>query len=438
MTRQNNLVTDAIFNTSVNSIRVSDEYEYASRVDFSGSVFTAYVTGSLVKVNTDFTSKDSNRASYILGTRTRVFDITSPRSVPRVDDVYADEYFTPTYTYAGVNGIGFSVHICETEQLWDSCPPSMTSIAKIAGYPVYTLVDSSTLDAASQKRYVLFERNYWMVSSSTVPHARFFPFEPKYAAAIRRSTPDSKITTTEYINFDQNTTLRSRDILDNNVLYVERLVQSGSGTDEANPYGDIFAFSNATVYKTSPVTTGSIFPLSQTDAQKMHFGIGSGYGTQRGLVNVKTGIAAHIGDNNLPLFGGALEQRGSNTIFAYAPVIRGWKYGLANGIPTYTTAKWRRGRFGQFRDMLEQRQYTQFYDKTTGTATTSPVEVRFVDEDGNSVNPLTTCTSNCSYAATSSLPYFDLESKNRPPIDVSTLNTTNYVGLCQGNHDQSP
>lgn len=44
----------------------------------------------------------------------------------------------------------------------------------------------------------------------------------------------------------------------------------------------------------------------------------------------------------------------------YGPQLRGWKYGLYSGINTPTSAVWRRGRYGQFRDMLEQRIFTKY------------------------------------------------------------------------------
>ena len=44
----------------------------------------------------------------------------------------------------------------------------------------------------------------------------------------------------------------------------------------------------------------------------------------------------------------------------YNPQIRGWKYGLYSGLNTRTHAVWRRGKFGQYRDMLEQRLFTRY------------------------------------------------------------------------------
>lgn len=42
-------------------------------------------------------------------------------------------------------------------------------------------------------------------------------------------------------------------------------------------------------------------------------------------------------------------------------IIRGWKYGVANGVPTKFSCVFRRDRYGQPRDMLEGRPYTKTY-----------------------------------------------------------------------------
>ena len=44
-----------------------------------------------------------------------------------------------------------------------------------------------------------------------------------------------------------------------------------------------------------------------------------------------------------------------------APGIRGYKYGIYKANAASTKAYWRRDHYGQFRDRLEQRQYSKFY-----------------------------------------------------------------------------
>jgi hypothetical protein len=132
-----------------------------------------------------------------------------------------------------------------------------------------------------------------------------------------------------------------------------------------------------------------------------------------------------------------------------------YAYGVRSVTPLSTTATFSANRYGQFRDMLEQRHFCRFYKTRTftpmfayspgfggrhtdvpGTSqqqstyiTTGPLEITFVEE--NSSNPVTdpkwTRSSNLNAYATSSLPFFDdLETypsgSNRSYISV-TLNT---------------
>ena len=77
---------------------------------------------------------------------------------------------------------------------------------------------------------------------------------------------------------------------------------------------------------------------------------------------------------------------------------------------TKSTAVFRHDTYGQFRDMLEQRQYTRFYD--AGDESTPPglqesaVTCIFVDGDGvPTSDPRLTSCLNVSKAMTSSIPY---------------------------------
>lgn len=116
-------------------------------------------------------------------------------------------------------------------------------------------------------------------------------------------------------------------------------------------------------------------------------------------------------------------------------VIRGWKYGLINGFPQFTKAIFDTKNFGQPRNMLEQRKDTKFFEtvgyKADGTlggnigTLLGPVQIKFVNYRGELADPATTWSSNLSFEATSSLPYFDGDVRNREePIDVSTLELT--------------
>lgn len=118
---------------------------------------------------------------------------------------------------------------------------------------------------------------------------------------------------------------------------------------------------------------------------------------------------------------------------SYTPKIRGWKYGLLSALPANSNAVYRHDNFGQFRDMLEQRNDTRFFKtlsrgrwKGKSSISPSPVRVKFVDVDGSLTTPEKTWSQNLSRFCTSSLPFFDDGSaRNREyPLDETQLNTS--------------
>ena len=112
------------------------------------------------------------------------------------------------------------------------------------------------------------------------------------------------------------------------------------------------------------------------------------------------------------------------------------RYGIYNIRKNRTSCIYRSDRYGQFRDMLEQRIDTRFYEpamksekkksaKDSGSPppgsteyaspTSSPIQIRFVGSDGATpIDPYNTDCSNMSNEATSSLPYFEGHSRNIP------------------------
>lgn len=118
--------------------------------------------------------------------------------------------------------------------------------------------------------------------------------------------------------------------------------------------------------------------------------------------------------------------------FRYSPVIRGWKYGVYSGIAAFSKAYFRRNSFGQFRDMLEQRPYTKFYQLAENATSVenfhqgvqpAAVTVTFLDpSSGRLTAPNNTWSSNLHFECTSSVPYFDGLALNRPTITPDNLN----------------
>jgi hypothetical protein len=97
-------------------------------------------------------------------------------------------------------------------------------------------------------------------------------------------------------------------------------------------------------------------------------------------------------------------------------IYRGTKHGLINPTPLFSNAVFNGTRFGQLRDMMEQRQYTRF-SLNDSSLTDAAVEVVFIDRSilpdingsitNNIVSGSFTNSSNVSPFATSEHPYDD-------------------------------
>ncbi|MAF26178.1 hypothetical protein CL634_11505, partial [bacterium] len=109
---------------------------------------------------------------------------------------------------------------------------------------------------------------------------------------------------------------------------------------------------------------------------------------------------------------------------------QGFKYGLINAIPMVPSTVWRGTHYGQFRDMLEQRPFTRFFDRRKNKIERGNwvVRSRFVEPlhdapaDGyKRKEAINTQSSNLSTFSTSSLPFFDEidlypNGRNRPAL----------------------
>ena len=102
------------------------------------------------------------------------------------------------------------------------------------------------------------------------------------------------------------------------------------------------------------------------------------------------------------------------------------RYGIKNVRKEFSSAVFRRDRFGQFRDMMEQRLFSKFY--ANAEVFDAPVENRFYDLEGNQVISDLTTVGNLSRESTSSLPYFDGIDHNRGSV-TGSFGTLEVVGF---------
>lgn len=95
----------------------------------------------------------------------------------------------------------------------------------------------------------------------------------------------------------------------------------------------------------------------------------------------------------------------------YGALYRGVKHGLINPTPLFSNAIFNGTQFGQFRDMMEQRQYTRF-SLADNTLTEAAVSVQFINRSApagtlNITSGSATNSSNISKFVTSEHPYDD-------------------------------
>ena len=127
----------------------------------------------------------------------------------------------------------------------------------------------------------------------------------------------------------------------------------------------------------------------------------------------------------------------AGSLFGVVPNIRGCRYGFINPSPVAPKAYFRRDRYGQFRDMMEQSLEASTIDLVSLDAENgdsniegwphndSPVKVRFFSRNGTpDIDPLDTNAQNLSIFSTSSKPYYDgltvdRDVVNNPPPDMT-------------------
>jgi hypothetical protein len=386
------LSSDAVHEISIGNDPVLDQFEIENRDSYSAGFNDDYVTGSLVTIS----YSEQGNTSITIGSRSRVF---SKLDASNVSKNYLElgslvsEKLTPWYTQSGL--VRFSTFSDDSELYYDSLVPNFTLCAVRNDYRLtsYTNADGAL--------FALARLSVNLGSNTTVDNRwlRSFPFEPNYSGISRDVSLTRNIVTKRRIFDTANVT--GIDIADEARSY-----------DSLSVYTGDILFSDRYVEAISDVILGNR-SLTQTDALKVLYGFGDVYGVKDG-----GGFAAGIqGTNYLPSYSTA-DNRASG--IAAAPIIRGWRHGLISGIVTKPRMYWRSGRFGQFRDMLEQRLNTKVVSDSK--VSTSPVSVRFVTQNGVLTNAENTWSSNLSFEVTSSVPYFDGETRNRNDINVNTIN----------------
>lgn len=414
------LTSDAV-HEAINYEPVLDQFNGAARSLRSGSYLDHIITGSYTLSN-GITMRGS------IGSRAAI-------SSTLHTDVRKSMRERKAYEFGGTNLI-FAQASSPNERYWDTLLPAIAEVFEVDGGTFYSIEGGSY----GKSGYAFGLLDYTFApGDAQIPDnhiTREFPFGPRYSSLTRRleqdrprvnkiydfnvpgwvtRTPDQMLARSYMLHptFPTSTTFKSRGAFP----FIDWNVMEMTGT-----YG-------------GPLDTPLARPPLVSDVIKFFFGFGDFNNLTQNSTNTST-VGTVLGTTTMPtlqyldglVISGEQDQYKTGH---YMPIIRGWKYGVMNGLPQYSKAVYRNDHYGQLRDMLEQRVFGTFYetvgyksDGTLGGTTgkvTGPVTVRFVARDGTSVDPSRTESCNLNSEATSSLPFFDGELRNRLPIDETKL-----------------
>jgi len=404
--------TDAI-HEMIGAEPIIDQFEVEYRGLYYGGMNDNYITGSMLTKQMN----ENGKLTFIQGNRARVCSkfLAAMQSTHDADPSYS---FCLQPWSERVGSTRISQAMSDGERFYDSMLPALDKCFKVNGSsiiknslqwnPSHTkdIKVAGTglilLDQQSQSPGLPID-NDWMWS---------YPFEAKYSSIARQLNIEKSFVTD--VNWN-GTIVTKIDPVTVNGIYVGLFgyIESAPLTsDSFYTYADI----NLSINK--------VIPMSNNDTIKTLFGFGD-----QNIIFIRDD-GTREGNNHLRAFRTIPSYMDYGEFYwLVSPVIRGWKYGVYSGFPTYSQAIYRNGHYGQLRDMLEQRPYTKYYqykstiiDDTKEGVLAGPVTIQFIDSAGMQTPPENTWSHNLSYEATSSMPYFEGESRNRPVINNNLLN----------------
>lgn len=439
------LTSDAIHEMVVGSEPILDQFEVEFRQEHSGSYDDDMILGNLVT---------KHNGVLTTGSRGRIFSVTNPSSTKVPGTLIFDSDLSSSLSYlaqpfsekAGI--IKNSQHVSTTERYWDSLMPAINECFAADGASIFfsnffsgsvTMVSNpefmpmiffdSSLDQQFNKWSGLID-NIW---------TKAYPFESRYSRISRQLRVEKSFVVNRVAKFnsfednfntgDFNSMLSSSYITPQQVngFFLGTWGNKNTGNPNPNPSNTTTATGSISYHAVGDGyhgLFGTVFFAStpnSTDVIKTTFGFGD-LNTML-ITDLDNAPGSKFGTNH---FADCRRSDRANNFGQYdvSPVIRGWKYGVYSGLPAFSRAYFRRSRYGQMRDMLEQRHYTKFYITTEtelshGGQTEGVVNVKFIDTaTGNVTSPQNTQSSNLNFECTSSLPYDDGRARNRTPFTV--------------------
>ena len=454
---------------------VLDQFEIEPRTTYESGSYDQVVMGRMLD-----SQKLGNIRRYsippLTGSRGVVFglvnaDQATPPGTTFIDYNTSISYRSQPYREKAGN-VRAAKHLCYEERIYDTLTPDPVQCFEKNGAYIFNIPPGPSSPGFTEGFSNVINSCAFMIFDfympSTLPQragvdlhwTKSFPFEPRYSSVERKKYQSFDVTA-KYSGDLLNNTFTKRESGKKMSGLIVGTIGPGDVTSSNirnptylnNSYGNWFHLwaTDITVISTvgsSYFKTGS---MNNDDMMKVLFGYGDSTTAFFSSSYVDSyGKEVLMGTSNWPMFRANRNtkyvlsppvpryyDKVTGSYWTVSPVIRGWKYGLYSALPSYTHTYFRQGKFGQNRDMLEQRQYTKLMlnqiDTTVSSVTRasfsyekddigeSVITVKFLDEDGNLTPPENTQSQNLSFEATSSLPYFDLVTRNREQAAAQNL-----------------
>jgi len=408
--------SDAIHEFLPSSPWVLDRFESDPQMMYSGSMREEHVTGTMLTKKSDGTLTVTNQNDFSIGGVRCVRARTSAGNL------------SIRYSFNRNNRI-----FDQDEQFYDSMQPNPIKILFKSGST--KALNFLSVGSGSLPIMLESERFY---GPATLPNANTafnqyanrdfigkFPFEKYYAGIPRVKKINSRVfnktivPTWTYSLSDVVTVSPSGHLLDS-IFF-----SSGSeGSGQGGGHCDLMA-SGSLVVGGIPYGTGNSWfvPVStDVDVNPVKaFPLFGSPGSNDPIDDINYNISRFMGcfgDGyyRLPRFLTAIPDLGVLffNVYLFVLLTRGCKHGLINPTPLFSSAIFNGTRYGQNRDMMEQRLYSRF-SLGDSTLTDAAVSVDFINRnagigDNNIVSGSATNSSNTSKFATSEHPYDDARS----------------------------
>lgn len=439
---------------------VLDQFEVSYRETYISGTYDDYVAGTMI---TRIRGVDG-RPALMTGSRGKLFGRGDPRNAPTPGlsafDLNNSLSFQLEPYSERAGSLRVSQHTSNVERFWDSLMPAINQCFAANGAGIFLLngndlsilnTDSLIVDprvTSTGSGFIWFDYGL----SSLFPEAAplndsnwtwSYPFEPRYSAIARQQNIQKSFIANYWGRGGGpgTSTLQGSGTLINPVpvagFYFGPVGTETLGNPVVVPAGTVRTLDhNYCFVADAKIGTKTSFNNTLTgsagleDTVKALFGFGDINNMMTSSAGAPMMPGLRFGTNHFAEFrtyritpDGLSGGWGWGTHFGIGPIIRGWKYGVYSGLPTFSKAYYRQSRYGQFRDMLEQRLTTKFYstkekgnvieDNLIEGAGPSAVTVKFVNVSGSIVSPLLTGAQNLSFEATSSMPYLDGTARNR-------------------------